>query len=447
MHRDLIHFSNYNLERSIPSVCDGLKRSLRKILYCSIKRKLYKEIKVAQLAGYVSEHGAYHHGEASLHDAIIGMAQCFVGSNNINLLEPNGQFGTRIQGGKDAASPRYIHTQLSSLVPLLFPEEDEGVLRYMQDDGQQVEPTQYYPVIPMVLINGAMGIGTGFSTTVPCYNPREVIENVRRLLRDEEPFEMTPWYRGFKGRIEGGVSHGVYRILTDTSVEITELPIGVWTEDFKTLAEGLLDKHSSEIKDVENHYTEHDVRFVVRFQNREVQREWLAPVGEGELNKLQSEFKLQCTRGLLTTNMHLYDPQGVIKKYPDVESIMRDFVQARLECYRARKAHQLTRMREELMYLRARIRFVSSIIEGTLFVMNVSKKDLVSSLRAAEYPPMEPGEYDYLIRMPIQTLTTERKQDLEQDCDRRSAALEDLEKTSEQELWTGELDALQKKLI
>ena len=445
VHRDLIHFSNYNLERSIPSVCDGLKRSLRKILYCSIKRKLYKEIKVVQLAGYVSEHGAYHHGEASLHDAIVGMAQTFVGSNNVNLLEPNGQFGTRIQGGKDAASPRYIHTQLSALVPLLFPEQDEGVLEYMHDDGQQVEPIHYYPIIPMVLVNGAMGIGTGFSTTVPCYNPRDVIRNIRKLLENEAPFEMTPWYRGFKGKIENGTSYGVYRIVTDTSVEITELPIGVWTEDFKTHAEALIDKHSSEIKDIENHYTERDVRFVVRFQNREAQRAWMS-CADGDTTKFQSEFKLQSTRGLATTNMHLYDAKGVIKKYADVESIMRDFVDARLKCYQARKAYQLTSLREDLKYLRARIKFITSIIGGSLQIMNVPKASLVGALREAKYPEMD-SCFDYLIRMPIQTLTTERKEDLERECAKKEASLEDLERTSEKEIWSRELDLLEKKLI
>ena len=144
------------MERSIPSICDGLKKSLRKILYCCLKRKLYKEVKVAQLAGYVSEHGAYHHGEASLHEAIIGMAQDFVGSNNINILMPNGQFGTRIQGGKDSASPRYIHTELNSIVPLLYPVDDLDVLEYLDDDGMKIEPKYYLPIIPMILVNGAI---------------------------------------------------------------------------------------------------------------------------------------------------------------------------------------------------------------------------------------------------------------------------------------------------
>jgi DNA topoisomerase-2 len=144
--------------------------------------------------------------------------------------------------------------------------------------------------------------------------------------------------------------------------------------------------------------------------------------------------------------MHLYDAQGVIKKYADVETIMRDFVDARLKCYRARKAYQLTSLREDLTYLRARIKFITSIIDGSLKIMNVPKASLVEALRGAKYPEMD-SCFDYLIRMPIQTLTTERKEDLEKECAKKEATLEDLEKTSETELWGRELNLLEKKLI
>jgi len=140
IHKELIHFSNSDTKRSIGSLYDGLKPSQRKILYACFKRKLYKEIRVAQLAGYVSENAAYHHGEVSLQGAIIGMAQDFIGSNNINLLEPNGQFGTRIMGGSDAASSRYIHTELNKLTDCIFPKEDFPLLNYVEDDGLAVEP-------------------------------------------------------------------------------------------------------------------------------------------------------------------------------------------------------------------------------------------------------------------------------------------------------------------
>jgi DNA topoisomerase-2 len=159
---EMIHFSKYDCDRSIPNLMDGLKISLRKILFSAFKKNLKSEIKVAQFSGYVSEHSGYHHGEASLNAAIVGMAQNFVGSNNINLFEPNGQHGSRLKGGKDSASERYIFTQLNKLTRLIYRPEDDNTLTYLDDDGQSVEPIYYVPIIPMVLVNGTKGIGTGF---------------------------------------------------------------------------------------------------------------------------------------------------------------------------------------------------------------------------------------------------------------------------------------------
>jgi DNA topoisomerase-2 len=187
VHRDLVHFSNYDLVRSIPSVCDGFKVSQRKIIHCCLKRNLTREIKVAQLAGYVSEHAAYHHGEASLNATIVGLAQDFVGSNNASLLQPVGQFGTRIQGGKDSAATRYIHTLLSPLTTALIHPDDAGILKFLDSDGTPVEPEHFIPILPLVLINGASGIGTGFSTNVPCHNPLDVAAAMRAIVNSDCP--------------------------------------------------------------------------------------------------------------------------------------------------------------------------------------------------------------------------------------------------------------------
>ena len=120
--------------------------------------------KLSKFSGYVSEQSGYHHGESSLNGAIVNMAQDFVGSNNVNLLMPNGQFGTRLQGGKDSASERYIFTKLNKITRTIYRKEDDDILDYLDDDGLSVEPIFYVPIIPMVLVNGSIGIGTGFST-------------------------------------------------------------------------------------------------------------------------------------------------------------------------------------------------------------------------------------------------------------------------------------------
>ena len=243
---DLIHFSNYDNIRSIPSICDGHKPSQRKIMYGAFKRKLWKEeLKVAQFGGYVAEHSAYHHGEVSIQSTIIGMAHDFVGTNNINLLVPAGCFGSRRLGGKDAASPRYIYTKLTSVTREIYREEDEATYTYVDDDGTKVEPIHYAPIIPMILVNGSKGIGTGFSTTIPCYKPLDLLMNIRNLLKGKAITKLVPWYNNFNGKIIKTDTYtydciGVYNIINSNSLIITEIPIEVWIESYFNFLESMV---------------------------------------------------------------------------------------------------------------------------------------------------------------------------------------------------------------
>ena len=201
INRELILFSNADNARSIPHIMDGFKPSQRKVLFACFKKKLKAEIKVAQLAGYIGEHSAYHHGDMSLNGTIIGMAQSYVGSNNVNLLYPSGQFGTRRMGGKDHASARYIFTRLEKIARTIFHPDDDALLNYLNDDGLSVEPEYYMPVIPMVLVNGSDGIGTGYSSTIQNHDPREVIDNIRKMINGEEPELIHPFFNGWTGEV------------------------------------------------------------------------------------------------------------------------------------------------------------------------------------------------------------------------------------------------------
>jgi DNA topoisomerase II len=214
INKEYILFSQYDSVRSIPNVLDGFKPSQRKVLFGCIKRKLKGEIKVAQLTGYIAEHSAYHHGEASLQGTIVCMAQNYPGANNVNLLTPSGQFGTRRMGGKDAASARYIFTKLEPITRAIYHPDDDELLNYLQDDGSQIEPEYYLPVIPMILVNGAEGIGTGWRSSVNNYNPRDVTDNLRRLIKGEEMQAMVPYYYGFTGDVRFANVFPFYHIST-----------------------------------------------------------------------------------------------------------------------------------------------------------------------------------------------------------------------------------------
>jgi DNA topoisomerase-2 len=391
INKDLIHFSNYNLERAIPSVMDGLKVSQRKILYAAFKRDLKHEIRVAQFAGYVSEHSGYHHGEQSLNEAIIGMAQDFMGSNNIPWLVPQGQFGTRLQGGKDSASPRYIHTYLQPGIRRIVPEADFQVLTYRDDDGLQVEPEFYAPVLPMLLVNGARGIGTGYSTYIPPYNPRDLMGMLTAWLQGDttaldQPLE--PYFQGFKGRVSSdGTVTGVYRKEKDDFV-VTELPPGTWTQDYrefleKELAEG-------RIKDFVDVSTDTEVNLRIK--------------GMEEKALVKS-----LTEKVKTTNMHAFNAKGQITKYDSPNAILKEYADVRLALYETRRQTQIATLKSELPYHEDVMRFIEDQVADTP-TLNFRKKarDVCEqALVAAKYRKVS-DSFDYIFRLPVSSFTAEQ---------------------------------------
>ena len=336
VNKELILFSMADNLRSIPSVVDGLKPGQRKVLYACFKKNLKKDMKVVELAGYVSGLTAYQHGDTSLQQTIVGLAQTFVGSNNVNCLEPSGNFGSRLQGGSDSASARYIYTRLSPFVRRVFHPLDEPILKYNTDDNRTIEPEVYVPVVPMILVNGADGIGTGWSSSIPNYNPEDIVKNLRLMMNGQEPEEMVPWFRDFKGKVTmmGPDRYKFSGIITqtgDSEVEITELPIRMWTQDFKDKLVDIIkaEKVPSWIRDYDDYNTHKSVHFVVRLEEKHMK----IALEEG----LEEKFKL--SKSIATSNLVAFDAEGRITKYATVEDILREFYQLRLKFYTKRKVH------------------------------------------------------------------------------------------------------------
>ena len=499
--RGLIHFSIYDNERSIPNLMDGLKISLRKILYAAFKKGgLKTEIKVAQFSGYVSEHSGYHHGEASLNAAIVGMAQNFVGSNNINLFEPNGQFGTRINAGKDAASERYIFTQLNKLTRLIYRQEDDAVLSYIDDDGQIVEPVYYAPAIPMILVNGSKGIGTGFSTDVIPHNPLQIIAYIRAMLKDcgsgtgagDRPV-IEPYFKGFKGTIKNIAApdanvasatsatsgapatnaasakyliKGTYEIIADRKVRITELPIGTWTDDYKEFLEKLMeapavsdkDKDKDKIKDkasgggvpVLKEYsdmsTDSVVDITVTFHPsyphtpKDLQAAIVdADAGTNKLEKLLGLFTTQST-----TNMNLFDAREKLRKYANIYDIIEDYYVERLALYAKRKAAMLAQLANELRVLTNRARYIQEVLDDKLELRRQTKEAIFAKMVAHGYEHIEgDADFKYLLKMPMDSVTDENVRHLLSERDSKRAQHQGLTDTTIQALWTRDLDELE----
>lgn len=456
INKELIHFSKYDCDRSIPNLMDGLKISLRKILFAAFKKNLNSEIKVAQFSGYVSEHACYHHGEASLNQAIVGMAQNFVGSNNINLLVPSGQFGTRMQGGKDSASERYIFTQLSRISRLLFPIADDAVLKYLNDDGFPVEPTFYAPIIPMVLVNGSKGIGTGFSTEIMCYNPLQIIQYLKHKLAGEDAshIHFVPYYEGFNGTI-AQVSEtkylfrGRYERIGADKIRVTELPVGHWTQDFKELLESLTDatvdkagkKIAAAIRDYDDMSKDTTVDMTVSFPKDRLD-ELEASVGDNGINGVEKLLKLCSTSS--TTNMHLFNDQDMLKKYATVAEIIDDYYETRLALYGVRKLHLIDVMTRELTVLSNKARYVQELLDDTIDLRRKKKEQVIEMLAAKQYAVIdEDAEYKYLTKMSMDSVTEENVLKMMEERNRKMDALELVKAKPTVVMWSEELVELE----
>lgn len=476
INKELVLFSNLDNERSIPSLVDGFKPGQRKVLFSCFKRNLVKELKVAQLAGSVAELSAYHHGEQSLMSTIINLAQNFVGSNNINLLLPIGQFGTRLHGGKDSASPRYIFTALNPLTRLMFNPKDDPLFNYINDDGLKVEPDWYCPIIPSVLVNGAEGIGTGWSTKVPNYNPREIIRNLKLMINGEEPTPMKPFYKNFRGKIDvlddyRVVTNGEIALIGENTVEITELPIGVWTQAYKeNVLEAMLhgtDKEKNPqpiITDYKEYHTDTTVRFVVKFNNEQFQ----------SANKmgLHKFFKLQKTISL--NSMVLFDHTGCLRRYDSTREILREYFTVRSALYKKRKEYLEGMLGSESCKLDNMARFIVEKIEGKIKVENMKRVDIIKLLKSRNYDPDpvlkwkqrimrddghesndlneaeqeeetaggsdEKKYFDYLLGMPIWNLTLEKKEEILKQQKAKGDELAALKAKSANQLWLDDLE-------
>lgn len=459
--KELIHFSKYDCDRSIPNLMDGLKISLRKILFCAFKKRLTTEIKVAQFSGYVSENSLYHHGEESLNKAIVGMAQNFIGSNNINLLYPSGQFGSRVKGGQDASSPRYIFTRLERITRCIFPEQDDKILNYLDDDGTPVEPQFYVPIIPMILINGSKGIGTGFSTDIMCYNPRDIITYLKNKLQDisNSDIDFVPYYEGFTGEItrineSKFLFKGKYEKIDANTIKVTELPVEYWTEDFKELLCDLQNDKDKEgkkitpiVKSVLENYTDTTVEFTITFSNGQIDALENAK-GDHGCNGLEKLLKLYSTGS--TTNMNLFDCEDRLQKYDKVEEIINDYYDVRLDYYDTRKEYMIDELEREILILSNKARYIKELLDDTIDLRKKKKQEIIDMLQEKDYDLINDdgdsdnnSEYKYLLKMPMDSVSEENVEKLLKEHQGKQQELEQVKSTTIQQMWLSELERLE----
>ncbi|TRX93093.1 hypothetical protein FHL15_005961 [Xylaria flabelliformis] len=453
VNKELILFSMADNMRSIPSVIDGLKPGQRKVIYACFKRNLVKDKKVFELGGYVSEQAKYHHGDVSMHMTIVGLAQNFVGSNNVNFLEPSGNFGSRLAGGSDAASARYIYTRLSPFARRTFRQDDEPILDRLEDDGKKIEPKTYVPILPVVLLNGADGIGTGWSTSIPNYNPIDIIRNIKRRM-EGKPFEtMTPWFRGWKGVAQPAEANryqfnGIaeWDDKNPNEVIVRELPIRMWTDDFKAKLEDIIraEKGPSFIKDYKEFNDHNNVHFEIQLDEKHA--------NQAREENLLEKFKL--VKQVATSNLVAFDTNGRIRKYEKVEDILEEFYIFRLNMYEKRKAYWLGVHHSDYRKMTNQARFIQEIMDGKLTVSRKKKAVIIGELRERKYEAFakkseaktksEQDEEDDAENTEETSADDDdaRAYDylLSEQMEKKKAEYDELNNTSEQDLWCRELE-------
>jgi len=440
---DVAEFWKDDVERSIAAFADGLKTSQRKVLYAAIKKwgltsteaaRRSKSLKVFVFGAKVTGDTMYHHGDASMNSTIIGMAQDFPGSNNMNHLYPKGQFGSRNKNGKDAAAPRYIETYLNWWVQYIYRKDDLMIMKQVEDEGQLCEYERFYPIIPMFMVNGVMGIGTGYSSFIPCFNPMDLCMWLLAKLNGQELPTLCPWYRGFTGDIK------VEEIKT---VEKAHDSNNANEQSIQPSSEKDSDQYSDILGETAESMGDDDVEFDLGTRRRKITngkrvyicgifeapsvpedkdmeiivtelpvgrpsqayKAWLEDqVEEGHIKsfaikgtpnaprfiikgiKNASNKKLRLIRSFPLTNMVLLNDDSRPLFYNSIDDIMDTFYIYRLKKYEQRKAAQLLKIQDEINFLQYKLILILAVVEGRIQFRQRRKQEILQDMTNLQIP-------------------------------------------------------------
>lgn len=437
-NRQLYDFAIDANERAIPDLRDGLKPSIRKIIWTFLTKygdKATKnEIKIAQAGSAVAEYSQYVHGENSLVESIFGLSQTFYSSgNNINLIDGVGQCGDALANGKNHASARYVFCKLSKMTRLLFKHVDDNILNYKVEEGMQVEPESYISVIPLCLINAPLGIGLGYSTFIPPHNPLDVINNIKRRLQGKDFIDMVPYYKGFNGQIVYRNNkqfdiHGIWKI-SDNELTISELPVDIAFNDYTEFLESLIDK--GDVKNYKNNCTTDHANYVITLAK------------EIPYDQIAKKFKLVVSKS--TTNMVLFIGKQ-IKHYNTINDILETFYNISFERYTKRKTYLIDNLDKQIVHMELERLLITLVLDSKVTVF----RDGVSNSKAEVTKQMKifnlEEHVDKLLSFPLSKFTKEQIDKLDKNIKSLQIELTTIKATTESTLWLNDLDELEKAL-
>lgn len=437
LDNDYKEYAKYVVEnRAIPSVIDGLKPTQRKVVFIADKvwkNGSEKPYKVFQLTGKIAADAHYHHGDGSLNSAIIGMAQDF--KNSMPLLEGIGQFGSL--RSPDAGAPRYVSTRLHPNFRLLY--KDFELLSPRMEEGSQIEPEYFLPIIPTVLLNGSSGIAVGFATNILNRKPIDLIECCLNELSGRRYNDPAPWINGFKGtcnKVEDSdnswIFRGIYDVKNTTTINITEIPPSITYEKYDDHLNRLEDE--KRISSYDNN-CKSDINYTIKISRSDLS-------GLQKTGRLDRFLKMEERQ---SENFTVLDEFGKLKIFNNATEIIKYFVSFRLKYYQKRKDYLINRISDELSVLSNKARFIKAIIDGKLKINNVPKSQIVSYLDKNKFDQIN-GSYSYLLSMPIHTLTREKYEELLSQEAEKKKELDQVKKSDPKEMYRKDLNDLKKVL-
>lgn len=421
----------YNCYRSIASYVDGCKPSARKVVYTIKKRNLISASKVSRMSSAVAEETEYLHGENSLQGVIVNMTQDFVGSNNISLLSPDGNFGCRHIPMSSA--PRYIFSRKSDHFDMLFNKLDDKILIDQEFEGNKIEPKFFVPILPLILLNGSEGMGTGFAQKIL---PRK-IQSIKRAIKDiletgDTKDKLIPYYKGFKGKIRQGINSnqweiiGNYKIVNTSTIEITEIPIGYSLSSYLKVLNRLVEDNI--IKSYEDLCENDQFLFKIKVLRSFTKKPDVEILRILKLIKRVSE------------NYTCIDEKNRIIVFESAKEILQAYIKIRLEYYEKRRKYLIKQLTVEIDFLQSIRSFIKSIILNKIKINNIPKKKIIEQISLIPKIIKKNNSYDYLLKMPLYSLTKEKIDDLEKQIAEKENKLNYYNKATSENLWNVDLE-------
>jgi len=426
-------FAVYNLYRMVASYVDGLKPSQRKIIHTVQQNNIQKPIKVSQLASKTSEFTQYLHGEVNLQDVIVHMVQDFTGTNNMNVLYPESSFGNRCF--PQAAAARYIFTRKSECFDKVYHKEDTPLLVQQTFEGDIIEPRYFIPILPMILVNGSDGIGSGWSQKILPRNSKDIKKEIDRYINNKPLRQIKPWFKGFKGKVEHIENstwelRGVLEQKNLTSFEITEIPPKVSLDRFTANLIKLED--SGEIVSFTDYSDPgtNDFRFKIK-----TKRDFTKTRTTEQIMKKFHLIKR------VTENFTCMDEFNKVREFKNELEILRAFVDIRLTYYEHRKSFNIKQTKDLMGRLTSKARFIDSIIKNKLKIKDLTKKEIIEYLKENDYQKYN-DSFNYIISLPIYIMTKDEYQKILEEIQRVQTELHRIQNQEINDIWINDIKSL-----